>query len=127
MCVILRGDSYWSHQCPGLSANDQPYLYVYSEDDYHGEPLFITNASVPDLGSLQTGRSSTDYFNDKAAAIRLRGKWRVCTGRDYTGECADLSSSDWKSELKIPSTRRELGEEFSRSITSVKLVSCEEF
>jgi hypothetical protein len=126
-CSAVYADSYWSHQCPGFATTEQPYLYLCTADAYKGDPLYITNTSVPDLGRIQIGKEYSDFFNDKASSLRIRGKWRVCTERSYGGQCTDISSADWKSELGIDSTKAKLEVGFADSISSVKLLSCSRF
>ena len=122
--AAAHAESFSARQCPNFATTEQPYLYLYTEDEYAGEPLYITNASVPDLGEVQLGKTRSSLFNDKASSLRARGKWRICTETAYGGKCLDISSKDWKSELMIGSLKDKLGAEFEDSISSLKLLSC---
>ena len=117
-------DAYSGEQCPNFSTTEQPYLYLSTAEDYEGVPLYLTNVSVPDLARVPAGLYFTSYFDDKASSLRVRGKWLVCTKPEYAGKCAEVSSSDWKSELQVADAGEKLGATLEDSISSVELLSC---
>lgn len=125
--VVAFGDSYSAEQCPNFASTEQPYLYLYTAERYRGDPLYVTNASISDLGSVRIGASYSSFFNDKASSLRARGKWRICTEPSYGGRCVEVSSTTWKSELMIESLSGRYGSEFNDSISSIKLLSCSQF
>ncbi len=131
LLVIAAGyaaaDSFSAEQCPNFAKEEQPYFYLYTAEGFMGDPLYITNASIPDLGAVQIGLSYSSYFDDKASSLMLRGKWRICTDDSYGGDCKDLSSSSWKSELATSSIQEEYGEEFNNLISSIQLQGCSQF
>lgn len=127
LATVAGAESYSSRQCPNFSTTEQPYLYLYTAEHYQGAPLYITNASIPNLGDVRIGMSYSNYFNDKAASLRVRGKWRVCTNSSYGGKCADVQSDDWKSEKMMSDLKAVLGGDFEKSITSVRLTSCSQY
>lgn len=124
---LSQAESYSSKQCPSFATTDQPYFYLYSGEQYSGAPLYITNASAADLGSLKIGLVVSSYFDDAASSVRLRGRWQVCTQSSYGGKCTDVASSDWKSELMIPSLAVKFGSDFDDSISSIRLLGCSQY
>ncbi len=125
--LSLDGDSYAAKQCPKFATTEQPYFYLYTGTNFLGDPLYVTNASVPNLGAVPKAAGHSSYFDNRAASVRLRGKWRICTDPAYGGVCADVQSRDWKSERMVASLAAELGADFENSVSSVKLVSCTQY
>ena len=125
--AFATAESYSAQQCPNFATTEQPYLYLYTSENYQGDPLYLTNASVPNLGNIHTGLGYSSRFNDRMASIRLRGKWRICVDTAYGGECVEVQSKDWKSELMIQSVKSRFGVAFEESVSSVKLLSCSQY
>lgn len=120
-------DSFNGRQCPNLADSEQPYLYLFTSEGYQGDPLYITNASIEDLGHMPTGLSVSSRFDDQASSFMLRGKWRICVDRFYQGRCVDVSSASMSSELMVPSIENEFGAEFDDAMSSVKLLGCSQY
>lgn len=127
LATLAHADSYSSQQCPNFATTEQPYLYLYTEPGFTGDPLYVTNASIPDLRNVRLAAASSSYFNDKASSVRLRGRWRICTSASYGGQCVDVSSDDWKSEEMVSSLADRFGDSFEDSISSIKLLGCAQY
>jgi|GEM_PF-6018732 len=125
--ALVAAESYSSKQCPNFSTTEQPYFYLYTGVGFTGSPLYVTNASIANLGNLRISMSTTNYFNDKASSARLRGRWRICTGTSYGGECVEVSSDTWRSEEMVSSLAERFGPQFEDSVSSIKLLSCSQY
>lgn len=125
--VLVAAESYSSKQCPNFSTTEQPYFYLYTGVDFSGSPLYVTNASIANLGNLRISMSTTSFFNDRGSSARLRGRWRICTGTSYAGECAEISSDTWKSEEMVSNFAERFGAQFEDSVSSIKLLSCSQY
>ena len=127
LATLAQADSYSAEQCPNFATTEQPYFYLYTESDFSGSALFVTNASIPDLGHVRFSATTSSYFNDKASSARLRGRWRICTSTSYQGQCVDVSSDTWRSEEMVATLGGRFGGSFDDSVSSVKLLGCSQY
>jgi len=59
-------------------------LTLYENFDFDGRNLQLTGP-VPDLRALN--------FDRRASSLRVQGTWYVCSGVNYTGECAKVGGA----------------------------------
>lgn len=60
---------------------ERPQIILFDQPGFRGKSRTLTD----DAGNL-----SDVGFNDHAASIRVRGRWRVCADSDNRGRCEDI-------------------------------------